>query len=94
MPVALTAPQTAELEFYLQRNQWPMRLLREKKLPLTLWPQMLERTDKYSSIGLDLLYFVVKEKCEELGRNVGRNIRKTPKAQGIRTANDILSKSL
>ena len=74
MPLELTAPQTAELEFYMQRNRWPVRLLREK-LPLTLWPQILERTDKYSSMGLDLLFFVIKEKSEELGRNVGCGIR-------------------
>jgi hypothetical protein len=52
MPVALADEQTVELELCLQRNQWPMRLLREK-LSLALWTQMLERTDNYSSIGLE-----------------------------------------
>ena len=78
MPSELTSPQTAELEFYMQRNKWPMPLLREKKcLPLNLWPRILERTDKYSSMGLDLLYFVMKEKSEELSRNVGCNSIRT-----------------
>jgi hypothetical protein len=81
MPVALTRPQTAELEFYVQRNQWSMRLLRVK-LPIALWPQMLQKTDQHSSsCGLDLLNFLVKEKCEELCRNA--NVPKSRKRKAL-----------
>jgi hypothetical protein len=67
--------QKAELQFYFERNKGP-RVLLKANIPLSLWPRALKRADgyRYNEDGVqfrapDMLYFLVKEKSEELFQN-------------------------
>jgi len=56
------------LDFYLELNRGPRRLLHEDTtLPMSLWPHILKRADDYGRMNRrppSMLYFFVREKCD------------------------------
>ncbi len=57
-----------ELDYYLELNKGPRRLLRANTpVPTGLWPLALSRADTFcrrNKCSPDVLYFLVKEKCD------------------------------
>jgi hypothetical protein len=74
-----SALQKNELQFYLDRNS-VMKPLLSMSMPAGLWPRALKRADDYRhdeegfiARAPDMLYFLVKEKFQELFYNVPRS---------------------
>jgi Ran GTPase-activating protein (RanGAP) involved in mRNA processing and transport len=69
LPAQASELEKSELQFYLDRNEQARPLLR-MSMPAGLWPRVIKRVDDHRS-SPDLLYFLVKERCE-----LFQNIRK------------------
>jgi Ran GTPase-activating protein (RanGAP) involved in mRNA processing and transport len=62
LPAQASDLEKCELQFYLDRNEQARPLL-NMSLPAGLWPHAIQRVDHHRP-SPDLLYFLVKEKCE------------------------------